>query len=279
MIRCHTARALMAEALYDELPVGRRRKFEIHLTVCAECAREFEGLSATLKVMDTLEPATAPPGYWAGFWNRLLPRLEPAAVGAGVKDWLERLRLPVAPGAPAWAPLAAALMLVITGVFIGRALYLDRIVISSPTNQVATVMDPAALAEFNQLFTRYLAGSKVALLGLDNFDREEDLDIIDFPSQRRIYREIIHRGRDLRQHQAAAYDPRLLKLILEIERLMLPLANSDSDDLVWSLQLAREGIQENSVLLKITLTELGRQPMDRPVERPAPAAKKSAILI
>ena len=103
MIRCHTARALMAEALYDELPAGRRRKFEVHLAACAECAREFEGLAATLKVMDTLGPATAPPGYWAGFWNRLLPRLQPAAVGAGVKDWLERFRLPVVPGAPAWA--------------------------------------------------------------------------------------------------------------------------------------------------------------------------------
>lgn len=279
MIRCPTARALMAEALYGELSVGHRRKFEVHLAACAECAREFEGLAATLKVMDTLEPAAPPPGYWAGFWQRLLPRLEPAAVGAGVKDWLERFRLPVVPGAPAWAPLAAALMLVITGIFIGRALYLNRIVISAPAGQVATVMDPAALAEFNQLFTRYLAGSKVALLGLDNFDLEEDLDIIDFPQQRRIYREIIHRGRDLQQHQAAAYDPRLLMLVLEIERLMLPLANSDREDLVWSLQLARDGIQENSVLLKITLTELERQAPGTAVERPAPAPKKSSILI
>ena len=279
MIRCRTARAMMVEALYEELPVGRRRKFEVHLATCDECAREFERLAATLKVMDTLEPATAPPGYWAGFWHRLLPSLEPAAVSARVKDWLERFRLPIVPGAPVWAPLAAALMLVVTGVFIGRALYLDRIIISAPASQVATVMDPVALAEFNQMFTRYLAGSKVALLGLDNFDLEEDLDIIDFPGQRRIYREIIHRGRDLRQHQAAAYDPRLLMLILEIERLMLPLANGDREDLVWSLQLAREGIQENSVLLKITLTELGRQAPDIQEDRPAPAAKKSALLI
>ncbi|MEE9466208.1 MAG: hypothetical protein V3W14_11625, partial [Candidatus Neomarinimicrobiota bacterium] len=220
-----------------------------------------------------------PAGYWAGYWERLQRRLEPEGGESSLLKWWRRVRLPVVSGAPAWAPLAAALMLVVTGIFIGRALYLDRIVITGTPGQAATIIDAAVLDEFNQMLSQYMSRSKVALMGLDNFDMTEDQEIFDLPRHQLVYQDIIRRGRNLQRHEAASQDERFILLVAEIERILLQIANSDDADMDWSLQIAREGIEQNSILLKITLTEMHRQSAPERREQKLPPAKKSSILI
>ncbi len=279
MIRCNTCRTMMAEALYDELSPARQEEFQAHVAACADCAREFAGLGATLRMMDNLEPANPPAGYWAGYWERLQRRLEPAGSENFLLEWWRRIRFPVVTHAPAWAPLAAALMLIVTGVFIGRALYLDKIVTTGTPGQTATIIDAAVLDEFNQMFSQYISRSRVALMGLDNFDTAEDQEMFDLPRHQLVYQDIIRQGRNLQRHKAASQDIRFILLVAEIERVLLQIANSDDEDMDWVLQIARQGIEQNSILLKITLTEIHRQSDPEPEGQELPPAKKSSILI
>lgn len=177
-------------------------------------------------------------------------------------------------------PLAAALLLVATGIYIGRSIYLDRPGGGYPAATGAAVLDPAAVAEFNSLASRYLERSRVLLLGLDNFDTEyDDPAVIDFSQQQMISQELLYQGRELRNHQVAASNQGLQYLIDEIEIILLQVANSEDENLRWTIQLVQEGVDKNAILLKITLTELGPDGKGGPEEPGLPEVKGSALFI
>lgn len=272
---CRTCKRLMVDALYHELNSRQQKSFDRHLASCKTCASEYQQLSWTLKVMDRREMPVIKPDYWQDYWARLSERLPEKSPRVFWPDW--RSWFPTIPltGRPALIPLVAALLLVATGIFIGRTTLLQRPELGVPVQ--ATVFDPSLIAEFNELASSYLERSKMMLMGLDNFDpRLDDPAALNISRHRDLSQELLLQGRMLRDHQVAVADPRLQILIDEIERVLLQVANSGEQDPMWTVRMAQEGIDKNSILLRITLIEI--EPTEVPATEEEAQVKTSSFL-
>ena len=279
MSSCIRCKKMMVGALYQELSSGRQRAFDKHLATCPNCAEEYRQLSWTLKVMERRQAPAVAPAFWNGYWQRLSRRLERERAAPARPKWQEWFQPVMVPLRPAWITAAAAVLLVATGVFIGRSIYMSQSGGAAAAAR-AGVFDPAAVAEFNSLASRYLERSRVLLLGLDNFDTEyDDPAVIDFSRQQLISQELLYQGRELRGHRVAASNQGLQYLIDQIEIILLQLANSEGENLKWTIQLVQEGIEKNTILLKITLTELGPDGEGGPEMPGLPEVKGSALFI
>ncbi|MFB0515934.1 MAG: anti-sigma factor [Candidatus Neomarinimicrobiota bacterium] len=279
MRSCSRYQKMMVESLYHALSPRRRKIFDAHLASCPDCAGEYQALATTLKVMDQRQLPAIKPHFWEGYWQRLSRKLAPEHTRNRFLDWLTWLPSLPLPVRPAWVSVAAALLLIATGIFIGRTTYLS-LAGGDAAHARAAVFDPALVAEFNDLASRYLGRTRVLLLGLDNFDTsDDDLGVIDLGHQQMISRELLQQGRELRDHEVATADPRFQYLIDEIERVLLQLANSDGEDLVWTIILVQDGIDRNSILLKITLAEMGQDDESGTQAEPDARVKASSILI
>lgn len=275
MKSCKTCKRLMVDALYHELRPGQQKLFDKHLAGCQTCSAEYQQLSWTLKVMDQHEQPEIQPEFWSDYWARLSQRLPERPRRTFWPDWRSWFPPMELPGRPALIPIIAALLLVATGIFIGRTTLLQPPGQGAPVQ--ATVFDPSVIAEFNQLASSYLERSKMVLMGLDNFNpRLDDPAALNISSHRHLSQELLLQGRILRNHQVASTDPRLQILIDEIERVLLQVANSGGDDPMWTIRMAQEGIDKNSILLRITLVEI--EPSEIPAEEEDQQVKTSSFL-
>lgn len=279
MSSCSRCQKMMAGALYHELVSHQQQAFDKHLTTCPNCAEEYQQLLWTLNIMNRRQAPVMDPAYWEGFWDRLSGRLEPGRrklFRPGWRRWIPPVTIPVR---PAWAPVAAAVLLIATGVFIGRSIYLSQPNGPAAANR-AVVFDPAVITEFNGMLSHYLGQSRSLLLGLKNFDTEyDDPALLDFPRQQMVSWELLVQGQEIRRHALASDDPRLQYLVGEIERVLLQLANSEGEDLEWTIRLIQEGVEQNAILVKINLTEQeqGEEVMEE--SESVQSVKKSALLI
>lgn len=278
MSSCSRCQKMMAGALYRELTSRQQQAFDKHLATCPQCAEEYQQLLWTLNIMNRRQAPAMDPAYWEGFWDRLSGRLEPGKRKLFRPDWRRWIPPVTIPVRPAWVPVAAAVLLVATGIFIGRSTYLSRT--GAPAHARAAVLDPALVAEFNTLAGRYLERSRILLLGLGNFDTEyDDPAVFNFSQQQMISQELLYQGRELRSHKVAASNQGLQYLVDEIELILLQLANSEGENLKWTIQLVQEGIEKNSILLKITLTGLGPDREGGSEEPGLPEVRGSALFI
>jgi hypothetical protein len=265
----------MVDALYEELNSRQQKIFEDHLSSCETCSAEYQQLSWTLKVMDHREIPVAQPEYWQNYWARLSERLPAKMPRIFWPDWRSWFPPVALPGRPALIPLVAALLLVATGIFIGRTTLLRGPGPGVPVQ--ATVFDPSLIAEFNELASSYLERTKMVLMGLNNFDpRMDDPAALNVSRHRDLSQELLLQGRMLRNHQVTAADPRMQILIDEIERVLLQVANSSGEDPMWTVRMAQEGIDKNSILLRITLVEIEQTEM--PADEGEPQVKTSSFL-
>ncbi len=279
MSSCSRCQKMMAGALYRELTSRQQQAFDKHLATCPHCAEEYQQLLWTLNIMDRRQAPAMDPAYWEGFWDRLSDRLEPGRRKLFRPDWRRWIPPVTIPVRPAWVPVAAAVLLIATGVYIGRSIYLSQPHGPAAATR-AVVFDPAVVAEFHGMLSHYLGQSRSLLLGLENFDIEhDDPALLDFPRQQMVSWELLVQGRQIKRHAIASGDPRLQYLVGEIERVLLQLANSEGEDLEWTIRLVQEGLEQNAILVKINLTEQeqGEEVMEE--SESVQGVKKSALLI
>lgn len=258
MMRCRKYRNLMVDALYDGLPAEARKDFDKHLAVCTKCSQEYARLQGTLTVLSRKEQPQADSGYWQNYWQRLSGRLHDEPDRAVISNWLGGLIRPAQPRSPTWIGAAAAILILLTGIFIGREIAITGIDRKDSEIAAAGVFAPGTMLEFNRLAERYLERSKTLLLGLGNFDHDEDdLEMFDFPLYQYVSQEVVRQGRVLRDHPVAFSNEQIQRLISELEPIFLQLANSEDESLEWTIQLIQNGMENHAILLKINLTALG----------------------
>ncbi|UCH61589.1 MAG: anti-sigma factor [Fidelibacterota bacterium] len=279
MSSCSRCQKMMAGALYQELAPHHQQAFDAHLATCPNCAEEYQQLLWTLNIMDQRQPPAIDPAYWEGFWNRLSDRLKPDRRKVFRPDWRRWFPPVTLPVRPAWVSVAAAVLLIATGVYIGRSIYLGQ-----PNGPAAVtraeVLDPAVIAEFNGMLSHYLGQSRSLLLGLENFDTGyDDPALLDFPRQQMMSWELLVQGQEIKRHAVASSDPRLQHLVNEIERVLLQLANSEGEDLEWTIRLVQEGVEQNAILVKINLTEQEQGEEVIEESKSLQGVKKSALWI
>ncbi len=242
------------EALYGELTGQTLVEFEAHLDECPQCRSDYQGIKDTANMFgdDLVEPDS---GNLDDFWERLTPRLKATEL-EHPKPQIRQL-LPIADYRYSWvASIAAAVLLVITGIFLGRISHNDAEVNTLAKFQKATFA-PADIADFQNLLSGYLARSKALMLGMEHMEYALDNDI-DLSGQRELSRVLLREGRRLRTHRVADSNPEVEALVAELETLLLQLANSSGDDLDWTIKMIQDGLYQKSIIFQITLTELGQ---------------------
>lgn len=266
MSECKKCQAIFADALYADLSDEKKRLMEDHLRDCPDCRSEFEELSTTLKVMKKRVRTEPDPSFWDGYWNRLATRMENENVLDVHPEKPRKSLVSHRFFVPRWAfQAAAAVVLIIAGIFIGKVLFSPT---GSPGTQfvassqhVSAAPIPAALVSRTQ---SYIERSKLMFLAIVNFDPQtEDSYILNLPFQQQISRELIQEASWLKNELSDSHQRRLQELITDLEVILLQIANLESESDSEAIDLVKSGVESRGIFLKINLADIRRSTNDK----------------
>lgn len=269
MKTCQQYENLLTEKLFGELEAHRAHELEQHLAECAACRATLAELQSVLQAVGKPARPHMPEHFWEGYWDRLRVRME-REPQAGATLW-ERLR---ARFALRWHPalrLAAAAALVLLGIVIGRNF-------RTPAEQTVAVqtVEPNQSAQVEAIDLRtsqLLERSKILLLGVVNEDFTA-ASTGDLVQQRKYSRELLTEVRSLQTVLPNSPDRRLLQLVEQLELVLMQIAALEIDQDLQNVELVREGINREGLLLKINIEELQRRAK---AETPSSAPPKSYL--
>jgi len=274
---CKKCRGLLVEALYGELDPEVKAFFDGHIGSCPACAAEFAALTETLKTMDGRVRPDPGPDFWDGYWGRLARRMgeDKAAEGkprslANRMAWIWKL-------SPRWAfQAAAAVALIVIGVFIGRIVFSPgrRPVDSARRVEPATSVQAAASNPVLRA-RDYVDRSMLVLLALVNYDpATEDPYALDLPYQKQVSRELVTQAGALKSDLKEPGQRRLRELVTDLETILLQIANLESRNDLEAVEFVKQGVENRGIFLKINLSEMGGD-LSRGGREPAPEKSPS----
>lgn len=239
--------------LSGELPREESAILEEHLARCETCR---DGLRILREAVDLLPPRGAQPSderdelFWSSFPARVAGRIAAerrsrTSFIAGVSDRISSFILfngnRLIAGSAALAAIALAVVL------------LRWPAPPAPDSGVAQALPPAPLgAEPAAVKLHdYLKRSRVLLVGVSNMHAEEG-EAIDLTAERRQSRQLVIEARDLRR---SPLDSRSAKLVGDLEKILIELANSSDRQNGPDVEIIRSGIRHHNLLFKIRMTE------------------------
>ena len=265
-INCKDFKEIVVDALYscDQLSEQDKRLFHAHLTTCPACAEEYEEMVGVLALMDQRQKPEMGEEYWDSYYPRLLEKIKESEekeknkiknkIWLWVKKWWENFRFDVQRLRWVLYP-AAAMLLVVIGIVIGRYVYLPSVpgegeeLIGSALSSQSKI-SPVVAEHFETL--------RPMLIDCANYNAREagageDLVLID----KKTLKELALQNLLLKRIAARGNDVVLTRLLEELELILLELSNgepgeSDSDiagdD---TIGLVRDILKKNDTLFKM----------------------------
>jgi len=260
MKACKKCRGLLVEALYGELNSKEKALFEKHIGSCPSCAAEFKALTETLKTMDERVRPDPGQGFWDGYWDRLAGRMgEERAATETSRSWGKKLGR-VWNLSPRWAfQAAAALALIVAGIFIGRMVFSPRR-ISVEASRPAVEVPPVQPGEGDPVLRarNYVDRSKLVLLALVNYNSStEDPYALDLPYQKKVSQELVTQAGGIKSDLNKPGQRRLRELVTDLEAILLQIANLESENDLEAVEFVKQGVENRGIFLKINLSEMG----------------------
>jgi len=262
MNRCKQSKDLFDEALYRELNKEQKLLLENHLRECPKCRSEFEKANRMLNFMKKKvrqEPGSA---FWDNYWEKLRDRMEKENLlqtEIGKKRETFSRIFQFLNFSPRWVvQAAAALVLVVIGIFIGRVIF-------PPAKEPVKQMDqlPVFVSGYEpgtKLYQRthnFIERSKVILLAMINFDpKTEDSYVLNLPYQQRISRKLLQQAVGLKTELSDLDQRQLSDLVSDLEVILLQVANLESDSDISAIELVKNGVKIRGVLFKMQLTDI-----------------------
>jgi hypothetical protein len=260
MRACKKCRGLLVEALYGELDPKQKTFFENHIGACPSCATEFKALTEALRTMDKRVRPELGQDFWDGYWDRLSRRLEEErAVQETSRSWGKPLSW-IWSLRPRWAfQAAAALVLIVAGILIGRT------ILSPPRGPVEVARQevqapPVQPGEGDPVLRArsYVDRSKLVLLALVNYDpRSEDPYGLDLPFQKQVSQQLVNQAGELKSDLKDPSQRRLRELVADLETILLQIANLELKNGLEAVEFVKQGVENRGLLLKINLSEMG----------------------
>lgn len=259
MNKCKKCRSLFPEYFYGELDAPKKEFFDEHLSVCEKCKSQFAEIEAILQFTDQRVRPEPPEEFWDSYEERLARRIETEETSQIDREsfWGKMGRR--FNEAPKWTfQAAAAVALIVIGVFIGRALFSPRITgvqLASQKIELATPQQPqTSLIHRSQ---DYIQRTKLILLALVNFDPSiEDPYALNLPYQKQVSKELVKEASFLKQELADSDEERLENLIASLEIILLQIANLESENDLDAITFVRDGIEKRGILMEINLNDL-----------------------
>jgi anti-sigma factor RsiW len=119
MSDCQNIHELMVDALYDVLADEQKAEFDTHLQSCLDCARQYQQMAETLRIMSARETVESDEAFWTAYSERLVEHLE------SEYETPLRIRRPIRHPHFAWRISAVAALLMV-GIFLGKWVWTDE---------------------------------------------------------------------------------------------------------------------------------------------------------
>ena len=237
MNQCKQSKDLFDEALCQELNKEQELFLENHLQECPKCRSEFEEANAMLNFMKKRVRQGPDPAFWDEYWEKLRDRLEKENV---LNTKSEKRRKTFSRFfqffnfSPRWVvQAAAALVLVVIGIFIGHEIF-------PPSQSPVLVSGYEPGTKLYHRTHNFIERSKVILLAMNNFDPgTEDSYVLNLPYQQRISRELLQQAGRIKTELADLDQRQLRELISDLEIILLQVANFESDSDISAIELPK----------------------------------------
>ena len=240
-------------SLYDycegTLAEDERVSIEEHLRECAGCAAELESLKEAREILTPTDGAPAdrlPESYWTRFANSVeaaLPDTPP-----------RRLSIPHAiQGIPLQRRLRPAIAFAgaLAACLVAFLLLREPEPGPAPATDVRPGMAELPVDSVGLRMERYLNRSKALLVGLHNTELDETVPVS--PAvERRLSRQLAEESRLLRRQPL---DPRGSRLVDDLEKIFIGLANTGDEQWKPAVKIVRSGVEEENLLFKIRMAE------------------------
>lgn len=247
------------EYFYGDMDSKKRRFFDDHLSSCKKCRSRFAEMDAVLQFTGQRVRPEPSEEFWDLYEKNLTQRIKKEETSGIDHESRREKRARGISFAPKWAyQAAAAVGLIIIGVFIGRALFSPKVpgvqhAMEQP-GHITTSQPEATLVHRSQ---DYIERSKLILLALVNFDPSaEDPYALDLPYQKQVSRELVEEASFLKKELAESDQERLENLITSLEIILLQIANLESENDLEAIELVKDGIDNRGILMEINLSDL-----------------------
>jgi hypothetical protein len=258
MNKCTQCQEWAAESFYGDLSDEKKHILEEHLRECEHCAAALSEMSSTLGIMEKRQRPEPDDTFWDGYWDRLAVRMEAEKVFE--TPFVEKAKRPFfgLGFVPRWAfQAAAAIVLVVVGIFIGRVLYTPGPQGIQTADLAAAQPQAAPGFELAQRTQAYVQRSKLLLLGLVNFDPTEgDLYTLDLPYKQEVSRGLLQEAGWLKQELGNSRQRRMQELVADLEAILLQIANLEAEEDLEAVELVQTGVESRGIFLKIHLADV-----------------------
>lgn len=258
MSNCKHCLKLMSEVLFGDLSSENKAFFFDHLNICRKCRIEYEAMKNTQKIMTQHQRPQLDNSFWERYWDRLKTRMENEDLFSAEEEkfvlrtkqswWI----------LPRWAyQSAAAVLIMAAGIFIGKTVFSPRLKYEQ-TAQFTTQKEKNDTfdEEFMQRAKNYIQQSKYIILSFDNFDaQKEDIYTLDLVHKQQQSRRLLNDAYWIKEKLSGSNQKRLDELIVDLEAVLLQIANLESDSGLSAVELVRTGVNSRGILLKIHLAE------------------------
>jgi hypothetical protein len=265
-INCKDFKGIVVDALYnyDQLSEENKRLFHAHLTTCPACAGEYEEMAGVLALMDQRDRPEMEEDFWDSYYLRLLEKMKESEekeknkiknkIWLWLKKWWENFRFDIQRLRWVLYP-AAALLLVVIGIAIGRYVYLPSApekgeqLISSALSSERKI-SPVVLEHFENL--------RPLLIDCANYDLQEaggggEFVLVD----KKTLKKLALQNLLLKRIAARGNDVVLTQLLEELEMILLELSNAEpgetNGDITGkeTIGRVREILKKNDTLFKM----------------------------
>lgn len=243
--------------LYDFIQGGlsesERETVAAHLRTCAACAAEADEVRSLIAAHagGHADPAASlPPAFWTTLLNEVDTRI---ATQPPAQPWYRKLAdwMKPAPTPQYRIALTGAALLIVAG----SALITWRVMRHAPDPVPPAVAD-AVSADTPAVATptrlqKYLHRSRTLLVGVANMNVPGDQPA-DLQAEREASRALVLEARALRQEPLDANSARLIN---DLEKIQIELANMSPDDASPGVDMIRQGIESKNLLFKLRIAE------------------------
>jgi anti-sigma factor RsiW len=253
MTKHATIKIQLYEYIQGGLAAADQDAVAAHLSICASCAAEADELRSLIGAQERSRPdpaAALPPE----FWNTLLNEVD-ARIASEVRPepWYRRLTRWMQPGPTPQYRIAvtfAGLLIVAGSALITWTIMRHSPEPVAPIVADAVTVDSSAVIKPTRL-QKYLHRSRTLFVGVANMKVPAD-QAPDLQTEQRISRELVMEARALRQEPL---DVNSARLINDLEKIQIELANMTPNDATPGVDMIRQGIESKNLLFKLRIAE------------------------
>jgi len=256
---CKKYESYLTAGVFGDLSVADERQLRAHLAECGNCKNFLVEMEELLGKLGAPPRPEMSEHFWEGYWRRLTQRLEheeraaPGSIFARLWEWL-REKWAAQPLVIPFARTAGVLALLVCGVIIGHYWWPKN----NDNGRQITQAIPPAIPVAQTRAEQWLERSKILLIGVVN----EELSVEskpDFSHQRLVSRNLLTEAQTLNRELDPVANRQFLQLMNQLELILLQIANLEAEHDLSAVELVRDGIARDGLLLRINIAELAQQ--------------------